>query len=425
MADRFPDRSALEAHQLSKLRELLVAVTATNPFYQAKLPDRKALASITSLKEFFARVPFTTKAELAADHEKHPPYGSNLTFPIEHYTRCHQTSGSTGRPLRWLDTPESWSGLLDSWCEVYRAARVAAADRIYFAFSFGPFLGFWTAFEAGLRVGCLCLPGGGLSSKARLEGILNNQATVLCCTPTYALRLAEVAREQAVDLGASRIRLIIVAGEPGGSVPATRQAISMAWNGARVFDHHGMTEVGPVTHECYSRPGVLRIHGGAYLAEIINPATGAAVTEGTVGELVLTTLGRVGSPLIRYRTGDLVRALAAAANPDGEVDLCLDGGILGRTDDMLLVRGVNVYPTAVEQIVRECGGIAEYQVKITTERSLTEIELQIEAVEEAEATRRRLATLLQERLSLRVPVTVAASGTLPRFEMKARRWIRA
>ena len=199
--------------------------------------------------------------------------------------------------------------MLGSWCQVFEAAGVTAADRIYFAFSFGPFLGFWTAFEAGLRIGSLCLPGGGLSSAARLRNLIDQQATVLCCTPTYAIHLGQVAQREGIDLSQSAIRTIIVAGEPGGSLPAVRQTVAEAWNGARLFDHHGMTEVGPVTFECSEHPGWLHVVEESYLAEIVNLESGETVAPGETGELILTTLGRTGSPLIRYRTGDLVKAV--------------------------------------------------------------------------------------------------------------------
>src|SRR5262249_37611068 len=160
---------------------------------------------------------------------------------------------------RWLDTPESWDWMVENWCEVFRAAGVGKNDRIYFAFSFGPFIGFWMAFEAGARLGALCIPGGGMSSAARLRAILDNGAKGRCCTPTYALRLAEVAAQEKIDLRQSRIKTIIVAGEPGGSIPAIREQLTQLWHGAKIFDHHGMTETGPVTYECPARPGVLHV----------------------------------------------------------------------------------------------------------------------------------------------------------------------
>jgi len=421
-------RREIESAQLDALRTLLAEIIPGNRFYTAKLAAAGAGFDVASRADFAARFPFTTKAELAADQQAQPPFGTNLTYPLAAYTRCHQTSGTTAGPLRWLDTPESWEALLESWCEVYRAAGVTAADRVYCAFSFGPFLGFWMAFESAQRLGCLCLPGGGLGSAARLRGILDHGATVLCCTPSYVIRLGEVAREEGLALGRTRVRRIIVAGEPGGSIPATRARIAELWPGASVFDHHGMTETGPVTYECPARPGVLHVLESACLAEVVLPATGRPVAAGEPGELILTTLERRGSPVLRYRTGDLVRR-EAAERPCacGRWEMALAGGILGRVDDMVIVRGVNLYPSAVEQVVRGFPEVAEFQVAITEERAMTELRVTVEPVPgcaEGQALAEKVAAALELAFALRIPVAGAAPGTLPRFEMKARRWVR-
>jgi phenylacetate-CoA ligase len=423
-----PSRAAIQGVQLEQLRSLLAELFPANAFYTRKLTAAGLTFDVASLRDFSERFPFTTKAEVVEDQRVHPPFGTNLTYPIERYTRMHQTSGTTGTPLRWLDTPDSWEWMLDNWAEVYRSAGVTAADRIYFAFAFGPFIGFWMAFEAGSRLGALCIPGGGMGSVARLCAIIDNGATVLCCTPTYAVRLAEVAAQEQIDLRRARVRTIVVAGEPGGSLPATRARIAALWPGARLFDHHGMTEVGPVTHECPSRPGVLHVIESAYYAEIVDPATGDPVPAGHAGELVLTPLGRTGSPLLRYRTGDLVKAEPGEAPcVCGRHDMALLGGVLGRTDDMIVVRGVNVYPSAIEEIIRAHAGVAEYQVRISEGQALTEMEVRIEPAagcEDAAELAARLEQSFQNSLALRVPVTAVPEGTLPRFEMKARRWIR-
>ncbi len=422
-----PARAAIRAGQLEELRSLVAELFPGNSFYTHKLNAAGVTFDVASLEDFSRRFPFTTKAELVEDQRKNPPYGTDLTYPLDRYTRFHQTSGTMGTPLRWLDTPESWEWMLENWGEVYRAAGVTRNDRIFFAFTFGPFIGFWMAFEAGARLGAMCLPGGGLSSAARLRMILDNQATVLCCTPTYAIRLAEVAAEEKMDLRRGAVKTIIVAGEPGGSLPSVRSRLAELWHGARVFDHHGMTEVGPVTYECPARPGVLHVIEAAYYAEVIDPATGkSAVTAGQPGELVLTTLGRTGSPLLRYRTGDLVKADAEPCGC-GRNDLALIGGILGRTDDMLVVRGVNVYPSAVEEIIRATDGVLEFQVRVSTVQALTELSLQIEPKPDCADVAGLLAGLeksFQTNLALRIPVTRAEAGSLPRFEMKARRWVR-
>lgn len=428
------DRAELRDAQWSGLRRLLGEIFPANAFYRRKWAEAGVdPAAIGSLARFAGCAPFTVKAELARDQEACPPWGTNLTYPLERYTRMHQTSGTSGRPLRWPDTPESWEWLLDGWTEVYRAAGVTAGDRAFFAFSFGPFIGFWMAFEAAERLGLLCLPGGGLSTVARVRSILDLGATVLCCTPTYALHLAEVAAREGIDLGRSRVRLILVAGEPGGSLPATRARLAQAWPGARVFDHHGMTEVGPVTYECPACPGRLHLIERHYLAEIVDPATGEP-SAGRPGELVLTPLGRAGTPLLRYRTGDLVQPAfapeAESVEPCacGRCELALDGGILGRADDMVIVRGVNVFPSSVEAILRRFPEVAEYQVTVQQEEGLAELVLRVEPSPDCPDVGglvKGLDAALREALALRVPVLAVPPGSLPRFELKARRWVRA
>ena len=425
--ETFPRRLTIAQLQIEQLRALLASLRPGNRFYTAKLEAAGFTKTINNLTEYFDRFPFTFKQELSEDQRANPVFGTNLSYPVERYRRCHQTSGTSATPLRWLDTAESWNWMVGGWEYVLRTAGVTFTDRVFFAFSFGPFLGFWLAFEAATRLGCLCFPGGNLNSNARLQAILELGATVLCCTPTYALRLAEVAAQEKIDLAASKIRIILVAGEPGGSIPGTRARIEQLWPGARVRDHHGMTEVGPVTFECPERPCVLHVMENSYIAEVIDPATGRSVGPSETGELVLTSLGRTGSPLLRYRTGDLVKTALDSICQCGRTDLALEGGILGRTDDMVLVRGVNVYPNAVEEIIRSCGGVAEYQAQISTQQSLTELTLRIEPTSDCAdpaALAQQLERALSTSLSLRVPVQVAPAGTLPRFEMKARRWIR-
>jgi phenylacetate-CoA ligase len=412
-------RVDLEADQLRKLRALLTAIR-DNPFYSAKLRSASVDSNLASL-------PFTHKQELIEDQLAHPPYGSNLTYSLDRYTRFSQTSATTtGNPMRWLDTPESWDWMVDKWTRVYQAAGVGAGDRIFFAFSFGPFLGFWVAFDAATRMGCLAIPGGGLRSAARLRAIVETSVTVLCCTPTYAMRLAEAAGEEDIDLAAAKVRAIIVAGEPGGSVSAVRNRISKLWHGARLIDHHGMTEIGPVSYGCPMRPDVLHIMEDSYIAEVIDSESGRPVPRGVTGELVLTNLGRMGSPLLRYRTSDMVQAAVEDRCECGTYDLALNGGILGRTDDMLVVRGVNVYPGAVDNILRGFEAVSEYRVAIQNHRSLPELSVQVEPVPEYagdSSLRHRLEAALTNAFALRIPVSLVPPGSLPRFEMKARRWV--
>lgn len=424
MPDVFPTRAEIASAQLKKLRALLRAILPANRFYAEKFSRLEI--DVARLEEFSKKIPFTTKAELVADQTAHAPFGTNLTYPLASYTRFHQTSGTTGTPLRWLDTPESWNWMVESWTEVFRAAGVNANDKIYFAFSFGPFLGFWLAFDAGQKIGALCIPGGSLSSQARVKAILENEATVLCCTPTYALHLGEVAKKEKVELANLRLKTIIVAGEPGGSIPAIRQRLQHFWRGAKVFDHHGMTEVGPVTFECPAQPGILHVIESAYFPEIVNPQTGEGIARGAIGELILTTLGRIGSPLLRYRTGDLVQAVESEDCACGRKNLALRGGILGRADDMLIVRGVNIHPSAVETILREFDEVAEFQGVVQNQSSLAQLSVRVEPKEDCGDIAllvQRVEKRLQLVFGLRVKVEPVEIGSLPRYEMKSKRWI--
>jgi phenylacetate-CoA ligase len=425
--DEMAEGEALRQLQLAKLQRLVATVRRSNRFYVRKLAPLGPEFHPRSLEDFVQRFPLTRKHELMNDQLAHPPYGTNLTHPLDHYTRCHQTSGSTGEPLRWLDTPESWQHLLDNWREIFRAAAVSVSDRFLLAFSFGPFIGFWSAMESALQLGCFCFPGGSMTSEARLKTIADHHITVLCCTPTYALHLGELAVKAGLAAARSSLRLIIVAGEPGGSIPATRARLAQCWPQARLFDHYGMTEVGPVTYECPAEPGLLHVIESTCLAEVIDPHTTQPVRPGQTGELVLTTLDRLGSPVLRYRTGDLVKPRPSGLCACGRFELALEGGILGRCDDMVVVRGVNVFPSAVEEIVRGCGGVTEYRVLVESHASLLELRLEIEPAPDCSnpaEVARRLQKALQDAFSLRVPVQVVPAGHLPRFEMKARRWVR-
>jgi phenylacetate-CoA ligase len=202
-------------------------VLKTNAFWRSRL------TAVRSWDDF-ERLPLTTKAELLADQAARPPYGTNLTHPLERYVRLHQTSGSSGdHPLRWLDTPESWDWWVRIWSEhVYPAAGVGPGDRVFFAFSFGPFIGFWSAFGGAERLGALAISGGAMTSEQRARSLLDLRATVLMSTPTYALRLADVARGLGLELEKSEIRVTLHAGEPGASIPATRTAIESAYSAA-------------------------------------------------------------------------------------------------------------------------------------------------------------------------------------------------
>jgi phenylacetate-CoA ligase len=419
--DELLERPSLRALQRRKLAAMLAELRATNRFYQKKLDGLRFNAAEDPLDA----LPFTTRQELEADQIANPPYGTNLTYPIERYSRYCQTSGTGGRAMRWLDTPEGWHWISRCWGIIFRAAGVGPSDRLLFAFSFGPFLGFWGAFDSSVSHGFLSLPGGGMSSSARLRMIFENQVTVVCCTPTYALRLAEVAREEGLDLAGSSVRALIVAGEPGGSISETKQVIERAW-GARMFDHTGMTEIGPLSFECQPAPGGVHVIESEYIVEVIDSRTGNDVPEGQPGELVVTNLGRWGSPLIRYRTGDQVRLSTKRCNC-GRCFARLEGGILGRIDQMFIVRGNNVFPSAVEAVLHRFPEVVEFRLNVLESDTLTQVHLEVEpapGVTDTTLLCERVGRMIHEVLSFKARVQAVPIGSLPRFEMKAKRVVR-
>ncbi len=411
-------RESLIMHQMSRLRSLLKELLASNPFYRTRLRDAGLTdARLLNSPDDLKSLPFTTKSQLVEDQESHPPFGTNLTFPLDRYIHLHQTSGTTGKPLRWLDTNESWDWWARCWAAVYRAAGVTAADRIFFAFSFGPFIGFWAAWAGCEKIGALGISGGAQDSYQRLKNLVDFQATVLCCTPSYALHLAEVARKESINLERSAIRKIVVAGEPGGSIPGTKARIEETW-GARLFDHTGATEIGAHGMTCMGQCGV-HLNEGEFLIEVIDPLTLKPADE---GELVITNLDRIGSPVLRYRTGDHVRI-----NRDlcecGRTFVRMDGGIIGRTDQMLIVRGVNIFPSSLESIVRSFPRVQEFRVVVYDINVMDELRIVVEvAGDNPEDVAKAIEREAAHRLGLRIGVEVAAQP-LPRFEMKASRVI--
>jgi len=402
-------RHELAALQLQRLNDLLAAILPQNQFYADKLRD--VSLPITSWDQF-SKLPLTTKQELLSDSPE--GFAANLTYPVQQYVRLHRTSGTRGRTLAVLDTAEDWKWWKYVWQFVLDAAEMSAADRVVMAFSFGPFIGFWSAYDACVERGALVAPTGGMSSLARLELIRNLQANYVFCTPSYALRLADVAAEHHIELRNLAVSYLVVAGEPGGSIPAVRQRIEDAWQ-AKVIDHSGASEIGPWGYADHERRG-LHVNESEFIAEFF--PIGDKQSAGEPCELVLTCLARYGSPVIRYRTGDLVRPVYVSDSNNHFV--LLAGGVLGRTDDMLIIRGVNVYPTSIEGILRELPEVSEFRLTAFRHKEMDELKIE---VEDAANDPPRIARLLEVRLGLRVDVECVPADSLPRFEGKSQRFV--
>jgi phenylacetate-CoA ligase len=408
-------RADLDRIKLERLNALLAEILPANRFYAEKTTGLShPLSSLDELQAW----PLTSKEELvaAADRSGWP---ANLTYPLERYQRFHQTSGTRGNPLPVFDTAGDWAWWMECWREVLARGDVGPGDRVLVASSFGPYAGFWSGFDGVLAAGGMAIPCGGMTSRGRLDLAQRTSATVLMATPSYCLHLAETGRAAGLNLSSLPIRLVIVAGEPGGSVASIRRQIASAFD-AEVLDHAGATEVGP--WGVGNREGtLLEVLEPWFHAEFLPLEKTEGTDDASLRELVLTTLGRSGAPVLRYRTGDVVRPQWPDAGSEASPPrVQLAGGVLGRRDDMLVVRGVNVFPRAIDEIVRSFPEIAEYRVQITRRGSLDDLMIEIEDSLNAPA---RVVEAFKLRLGLRIDVACAAAGSLPRFEGKGRRFV--
>jgi phenylacetate-CoA ligase len=420
-------RAELEGLQLRKLKRLIDWTEAQVPYYSKKLHDAGVTAEKIGSLDDLRRIPYTTRDEWMQGQIDHPPFGPILAAPQEAAIRYHMTSGTTGRaPIRVLDSMKDWEWIAEMWCYGFWGFGIRPEDIVFFAFSYGTFVGFWGAHYACEKMGCLVLPGGNMTTDGRVKQIMDMGATVVCSTPTYALRMAQEAAALGIDLKSSPVRRLILSGEPAGSIPATKKLIEEQW-GAKAGDTAGMTELGTIMiFECEHQPGGTHIIEDHFIEEVIDPDTDDPVGYGERGERVVTSFGRGFIPVIRYRTRDFVVKVPWDKCSCGRTFDIYDGGIRGRVDDMKLVRGTNVYPRAVESIVREHREIDEFQIHLYTAEGIRdEIEVLIEvpssAVNREQLTDELARSLAEAHEGLRFEVRVVADESLPRFELKAQR----
>jgi phenylacetate-CoA ligase len=398
------------------------SVLPQNAFYLRKLRIGAGNVSKSWIKDNFDSFEFTSKFELQNSQSFYPPYGDFHYLDLAEYNRFHQTSGSSGKPLLFLDSQDGWEWLLNNWLKIFALAGIEKGDRLFFPFSFGPFLGFWTAFEAACKAGCLSFPGGGMSSESRLALIQNQNINVIFTTPSYALRLGEVAQGQGINLQDLGIKKLVLAGEPGANIPATRLRIEKDW-GPIVVDHHGMTETGPVTVECSITPGLLHIIENAFIAEVIDPNTQKKLSLGSIGELVLSSIGRAGCPLLRYRTGDIVHLnqQKCACGFNGQ---SLKGGILSRADEMIFLKGNNIYPSALQNMLHSIEGILDFRITFYKTEGNQNLLFEIETLQtDYESIKNMLEKMIQTAFLFKPVIKIVPTGSLPTQEMKSKRFI--
>ena len=421
-------REDLRNLQLAKLRRVTEWAAARSPFYQRSFAAAGFEPGQLKGWADIERIPFLTRDEWMHSQADVAPYGELPVAGAENAVRMHTTSGTSGKePLRALDSRKDWKWSSEMWSYALWGVGVRPTDIGYVAFGYGSFIGFWGLHYGLEKIGALTIPGGAQTTAGRIKQIVDFGVTVVASTPTYALRLAQEAETLGIDLAGSAVKTVILSGEPAGMIPETKALIERQW-GAKAFDTAGMTEVSTIfMFEPADQPGGCHIIEDHFIEQVIDPETGVELGYGEPGERVCTSFGRSMIPLIRYRTADQVSKMPASRASNGRTWDLYEGGILGRVDDMKLVRGTNVYPRAVEGIVRTFPAIEEFQLRISREGIRDEITLQVEpSAGLADAAWTDLRTKLGAELAdahegLRFIIDRAPEGSLPRFELKAKR----
>ncbi|UOE21937.1 AMP-binding protein [Thermobifida halotolerans] len=414
-------RQDLAEWQWRKLRRALEHARRNSKFWSERLPE-----DVESLQDYFDRVPLLHKSDLVAAQQVAPPYGTLPSTDPALGMCFYQTSGTSGNPpIRIFDTARDRAWTVDMWCTALYGAGVRPHHRGMVAFGYGLFMGFWGMHYAMERLGCTVVPAGSMDSRARIRLIVDQGIEVLGCTPTYAMRLIETAREMGVDLAEeANVKIVVTGAEPRPET--TTRAISTAF-GARVYNFAGMTELGTVfMFECPEKADGCHIIETGVIEEVLHPETRQPVEYGEQGVRVMTGLGREGIQTFRYWTDDLVVKRPWQECGCGRTWDWYDGGILGRRDDMRKVRGISLTPMMVEDVVRGFGEVSEFQTAIRTVRGLDTVVIRVEPRADAAADAAdlcaRISAAMKYETGIRPEVEAVAPGDLPRFEVKAARF---
>ncbi len=422
-------REEFAKKQLRLFRKQMKYVMEKSPFYQKKFKEAGITPGDIKRLEDMSRVPFTTKQELLKSQEEHPIFGDFPCIPAEAATRVFQTSGTTGTPLKVPYSKKDWfQTCYEQFSYFLYGYGLESRDVVFFPFMYGLFIAWWGIQAAMEQHQLTIVPGGGQTSETRLRSIIDWNATVVCGTPTYILFLGELAKKIGIDLPNSKVRMVITAGEPGAQVPATKRLIEQLW-GAKNYDDIGSTEITNFGYECVRQQGT-HLNEIMFLPESLDLKTGNPTRAGEVGELVLSNLYCESAPLLRYKTGDLVRFNYAPCDC-GRTFLRMDGGVLGRADDMFHFGGVNIFPSAIENFLRQVPEFSnEYELVVPPPGSGKRLRIRVEAASEG-LSDDRVQTAIKGFISdivynikITPEVELAKPGSLQRFEGKARRLIR-
>jgi len=416
-------RERVEDAQFKRLKRLLDITCKENPFYKKKYAEYGVSPGDIKTIDDITKLPYLYKKEVQEDQRINPPFGTNLTGSLKEYVRYHQTTGTTGAPVRWLDTKETWKWRGRCAAMSLCGPGITAKDIVFFPFAFGPHVAYWGIWEGVYEIGALAIAGGGWNTLQRLKSIFDNQVTVVACTPTYAIRMAEVAKQNGIDLKESSVRITFHAGEPGALIPSVRSKITEAW-GAKPFDYPGMTEVGNYGIHCATQDTSIHVNEAEFLFELIDAVTGSPMKGEGIGEMVLTNLGRTSSPSIRFRTGDLVNVKRSRC-ACGRTFVSLDGGIIGRVDGMICLKGMNIFPSQMEEVVGRRLVIGEeYQIVCYTKKGMGELKVMCELLDDRpDDVLGEIQKDLLDSMEIRIDVERVPRGVLERSEYKSKKFV--
>jgi phenylacetate-CoA ligase len=419
----------LQALQLKKFKRIVAWAYEHSPFY--KKLYKKAGIEPGDIKNFddIRKVPKIEKDMMREVQQHKPfPYGDMLAVPLEQVTTFRQTSGTTGTPVYQADTWQDWDWWSECWCYILYSQGYRDTDRIFLPFGYNIFVAFWAGHYGAEKLGAEVIPGGVFDTQARILKMQEIKCTAFLATPTYVLGMADTAKNKlgidpARDLS---IKKITCAGEPGASIPTTKRRMEEAW-GAKVYDHIGATEIGAWSYECAEQPGGLHVNEAFFLVEIEDVETGEVITEpGRNGKMIITALDRMAKPCIRFDSKDVIR-WADYQCTCGRTFRIIDGGVVGRADDITKVKGVLLAPSAIEEVVRDIPELAdEYEVVVSKKGDIDDILLKIEIrpgkEKEEEHILFRLKDQLRVKTNLGYKIEVHPFGSLPRYEVKAKRF---
>ncbi len=421
-------REELEKLKLKKFQRILKWAYDRSRFHRAMYDKAGLKPDDIRTMDDVRRVPKVEKSMMRSVQRKDPfPYGDALCVPLDEVTEFRQTSGTTGQPIYQPDTWQDWDWWSECWATLLWAQGYRPHDRVFLPFGYNIFVAFWAGHYACEKIGCETVPGGVLDTKSRILKMQELKATAMMATPTYVLGMADAANKMSLNPATDLdVRKITCAGEPGALVPGTKKRMEQAW-GAKVFDHAGATEIGAWGFECSCQPGGLHVNEAMFLAELEDLDTGDPITEaGQPGKLVITALDRYAQPCVRFDSKDILQ-FSDEPCECGRAYRVVPGGVTGRADDITKVKGVLLAPSAIEDVVRSMPGIAdEYEVVVEKRGDIDHILLKIElaagASSSKEELKAKLLTELRVKTNLGYEIQIHDFGTLPRYEVKARRF---